>query len=162
MKKSEIKPIFILTIIAILILAVILIARNNNAKKNAQNAQANTTEENTVEEKYVQVLNDGTKLNDSEKLNKDRSFEGQSDIELSNIQLTSKDGITNLLCDVKNNSSTPLKLQEVYVILRDENGNEIDRIPSILEDIQPGETKQFSTFVTADYANAYDFTMIKK
>lgn len=160
MKKSEIKPIFILTIIAILILAVILIARNNNAKKSAQNEQS--SEENTVEEKYVQVLNDGTKLNDSEKLNKDRSFEGQSDIELSNIQLTSKDGITNLLCDVKNNSSTPLKLQEVYVILRDENGNEIDRIPSILEDIQPGETKQFSTFVTADYANAYDFTMIKK
>ena len=160
MKKSEIKPIFILTVIAILIIGLMLIIRSNNAKKSAQNEQS--SEENTVEEKYVQVLNDGTKLNDSEKLNKDRSFEGQSDIELSNIQLTSKDGITNLLCDVKNNSSTPLKLQEVYVILRDENGNEIDRIPSILEDIQPGETKQFSTFVTADYANAYDFTMIKK
>ena len=158
MKKSEIK--FILTVIAILIIGLMLIIRSNNAKKSAQNEQS--SEENTVEEKYVQVLNDGTKLNDSEKLNKDRSFEGQSDIELSNIQLTSKDGITNLLCDVKNNSSTPLKLQEVYVILRDENGNEIDRIPSILEDIQPGETKQFSTFVTADYANAYDFTMIKK
>jgi len=160
MKKSEIKPLFILTVIAILIIGLMLIIRSNNAKKSAQNEQS--SEENTVEEKYVQVLNDGTKLNDSEKLNKDRSFEGQSDIELSNIQLTSKDGITNLLCDVKNNSSTPLKLQEVYVILRDENGNEIDRIPSILEDIQPGETKQFSTFVTADYANAYDFTMIKK
>lgn len=160
MKKSEIKPLFILIVIAILIIGLMLIIRSNNAKKSAQNEQS--SEENTVEEKYVQVLNDGTKLNDSEKLNKDRSFEGQSDIELSNIQLTSKDGITNLLCDVKNNSSTPLKLQEVYVILRDENGNEIDRIPSILEDIQPGETKQFSTFVTADYANAYDFTMIKK
>ena len=160
MKKSEIKPLFILTVIAILIIGLMLIIRSNNAKKSAQNEQS--SEENTVEEKYVQVLNDGTKLNDSEKLNKDRSFEGQSDIELSNIQLTSKDGITNLLCDVKNNSSIPLKLQEVYVILRDENGNEIDRIPSILEDIQPGETKQFSTFVTADYANAYDFTMIKK
>ena len=104
MKKSEIKPLFILTVIAILIIGLMLIIRSNNAKKSAQNEQS--SEENTVEEKYVQVLNDGTKLNDSEKLNKDRSFEGQSDIELSNIQLTSKDGITNLLCDVKNNSST--------------------------------------------------------
>ena len=40
MKKSEIKPLFILTVIAILIIGLMLIIRSNNAKKSAQNEQS--------------------------------------------------------------------------------------------------------------------------
>jgi len=154
---------FLVAIVLIVVIGCGILVITNIAKKNKEKGatqSANTTAEtNEASEKYVQVLDDGTKLNDSEKLKKNKTMDG---IELSNIQLTTKDGITNILCDITNKSNSDFKMQNVYVVLRDEQGNEIYKVPGIIEDIKVGETKQFNTFITADFANAYDFTMIKK
>ena len=153
--------IVLIVVIGCGILIITNVAKKNKEKEETQSANTNSTSAtNEVDEKYVQVLNDGTKLNDSEKLNQTKTMD--DGIELSNIQLTTKDGITNILCDVTNKSNADFKMQEVYVVLRDEQGNEIYKVPGIIEDIKVGETKQFNTFITADFANAYDFTMIKK
>ena len=116
-------------------------------------------EENTVEEKYVQRLNNGAKLNDSKKLNENKKFE---ELELSDIQLSYNNGVTDLLFNVTNNSDKEFKMQKVNVILKDEQGNKVNEIPGIIEDIKPGETKQFHTAVSADYTNAYDFEIVKR
>ena len=50
----------------------------------------------------------------------------------------------------------------IIVILKDEQGNKVNEIPGIIEDIKPGETKQFHTAVSADYTNAYDFEITKR
>ena len=160
MKKKQKKGIRLFDIIIIIILIIVAIFIIKNIKnKNKENTNTSQSEENVAEEKYVVVLQDGTKLNDSEKLKEDKKM---NEIKLTDTQLTYKNGITTLLCNVTNNSDKEFKMQDVEIILRDENGNEIYRITGVIENLQPGETKQFSTHITADFANAYDFTMVKK
>lgn len=160
--NKKVRVIDIIVIIALMLVFVLIIVNINKKKDNENNAKQTENSvqvENKVEEKYVQILSDGTKLNDSTKLNNNKKV---NDWELSNVQLIYKDGITNLLCDVKNISKSVSPIQEVKVVLRDEKGNEIYSFNGVVEEIQPGETKQFNASITADFANAYDFTLVKK
>lgn len=150
-KNKTLKLIFFIILIIVIIFAIKYIASKKQNKNNSSG--------NNQDEKYVKVQDDGTKLNDSKELNKNKKLDN---LELSNIQLTYKDGITTLFCDVKNTSDTATSLQSVKVILRDKQGNDIYSFDGIIEAIQPGETQQFNTSITADFANAYDFTIVKK
>ena len=151
MKPKEKRMILILLVI--LIIAIIIFAVNKNKK------DENTVEENKVVEEFVQVLEDGTKLNTSSKLNEMKKFEG---LEFGNIQLTNANGQSVLLADVKNTSTVATKMMLVSVTLYDKNGNELGTVGGIISALQPGESKQFNTSMQKDYANAYDFTITKK
>lgn len=150
MKKNEKRMILILLVA--LVIAIILFVTSKNKSENK-------VEENKVEEEFVQVLDDGTKLNVSSKLNQMKKFEG---LEFGNIQLTNSNNQSVLLADVKNTSSTATKMMLVNVTLYDKNGNELGTVGGIIPSIQPGESKQFNTSMQIDYANAYDFTITKK
>ena len=150
MKKNEKRMILILLVV--LVIAIILFVTSKNKSENK-------VEENKVEEEFVQVLDDGTKLNVSSKLNQMKKFEG---LEFGNIQLTNSNNQSVLLADVKNTSSTATKMMLVNVTLYDKNGNELGTVGGIIPSIQPGESKQFNTSMQIDYANAYDFTITKK
>lgn len=162
MAKSKNKGINVITIIVILILIIItvvvtrkIIAKNN---KNEQvNNVTNQIENDT--EKNVKVLEDGTKLNVSSKLNENKIV---GDLVIKDIQLTYKDGVTNLLCNIQNISNKKTDIQNVNIILLDEQGETIYTMQGIIEEIEAGETKQFNTSITADFANAYDFKIVKK
>ena len=67
MKKQEKRMILIL--LAVLAIVIIALVINKNAKKENKENKAETAN-NTVTEEFVQVLEDGTKLNTSEQLNK--------------------------------------------------------------------------------------------
>ena len=151
MKPKEKRMILILLVI--LIIAIIIFAVNKNKK------DENTVEENKVVEEFVQVLEDGTKLNTSSKLNEMKKFEG---LEFGNIQLTNANGQSVLLADVKNTSTVATKMMLVSVTLYDKNGNELGTVGGIISALQPGESKQFNTSMQKDYANAYDFKITKK
>ena len=71
-------------------------------------------------------------------------------------------GVTNLLANVKNTTQSDKNMQEVIIILLDENGQEIYKMPGIIEEIKAGETIQFNSSITADFANAYDFKIVKE
>ena len=174
--KKDVRVIDIIVIIALIIIGVVIVKNYINNSKHMRERQhrppetssrveENKTEinkpeeENTVEEKYVQRLNNGAKLNDSKKLNENKKFE---ELELSDIQLSYNNGVTDLLFNVTNNSDKEFKMQKVNVILKDEQENKVNEIPGIIEDIKPGETKQFHTAVSADYTNAYDFEITKR
>ena len=151
MKPKEKRMILILLVI--LVIAIIIFAVNKNKK------DENTAEGNNVVEEFVQVLEDGTRLNTSTKLNEMKKFEG---LEFGNIQLTNSNGQSVLLADVKNTTQAETGLMLVNVTLIDKNGNELGTVGGIISPLKPGESKQFNTSMTIDYANAYDFKVTKK
>ena len=150
MKKKEKRMILILLVVLVIAVVIFVVS---------QNKKDENTEENKVVEEFVQVLEDGTRLNTSTKLNEMKKFEG---LEFGNIQLTNSNGQSVLLADVKNTTSAETGLMLVNVTLIDKNGNELGTVGGIISPLKPGESKQFNTSMTIDYANAYDFKVTKK
>ena len=149
MKKKEKRLILILIAILVVVLIIGLFIKKNRNEENGVQSQQNTA----TDEKFVQVLEDGTKLNKSSKLNDTKNVEG---IEISNIQFTYKDGQTVLLADVTNNSGKAIDMTLLNIKLLDEQENEIITIGGIISPMQVGETTQLNAGMTMDYANAYD------
>lgn len=155
-KKRGIKLIDIIIIIIVGIILIVTIPKIKG-KKNSSVSKTNAT--NTANEEYVTVLADGTKKNSSEKVNEDKKIEG---LDITDTQITYNNGITNLLANVKNTTNKDQEMQEVTIVLLDNEGKELYRIPGVIEKVKAGETIQFNSSVTADFANAYDFKIIKK
>lgn len=106
MKKNE--KIIILILLVVLVIAIIIFAVNKNKKEEDNNENINTETENNVTEEFVQVLEDGTKLNTSTKLNETKQV---GIYKFENIQVTEKDGQSLILADVTNTSKTKLMLK---------------------------------------------------
>ena len=156
MKKKEKRMILILLVVLVIAIVAFIISKNaNKGNKGIENK----TEENTAVEEFVQVLEDGTKLNKSSKFNETKNIDG---IEISNIQFTYKDGQTVLLADVINNSGKAVDMTLLDIKLLDEQGNEIITVGGIISPLQPGAKTQFNTSMTLDYANTYDFKITLK
>lgn len=152
MKKKEKRMILILLVVLVIAIVAFLISRNAN--KGNKGTENNTTEENTAVEEFVEVLEDGTKLNTSEQLSKTKQVGAYK---FENMQLTEQGSQTVLLADVTNTSSSATDLQLVDVTLLDKDGKEIIKVGGIISPLQPGAKTQFNTSMTLDYANSYDF-----
>ena len=150
MKNNEKKVLAVLVAITIIVIIIFIATRE---KKNE------TVEENKVEEEFVEVLEDGTKLNTSTKLNQAKDVNG---LRFENIQFTEQNGQSVLLADVTNNTGKATDFTLVDVILLDKNGKEIVTLGGIISPLQPGAKTQFNTSMTLDYANAYDFKIVIK
>ena len=154
MKKNEKRMILIL--LAILLIAIVIFAVTKNKKGNNND---NTEVENKPVEEFVQVLEDGTKLNTSTKLNESRDVSG---FRFENIQFTEQNGQSVLLADVTNNTGKATDYTLVDVILLDKTGKEIVKLGGIISPLQTGEKTQFNMSTTLDYANSYDFKIVIK
>ena len=164
MKKKERRNLLILIIVAIVIIAILTGIRNskNSVKNEGENGTGNNIEnrtENIEVGEYEQLLEDGTKLNTSEELKKEKEIEG---IKITNIQLTEQGGQTVLLADVTNSTEAETDVIGINIIVLDKEGNEIGRIPGAVSPLKPGESKQLNAGITEDYANAYDFRVEKQ
>lgn len=157
MKKKEIALIMGLLILLFIVILIVKPKKNKTENTNENNDVVITDE--VEEEKYVDVLNDGTKLNTSDKLKKDKVVDGLS---FTNIQLTNNNGQTVLLADVTNTTEKKSALTLVDIIILDENGNELGKVGGIVSPLDPNEKTQFNTSMTRDYSNAYDFKVVKK
>lgn len=155
-KNKGVNLISIIFIVAIIILVGLFFKSVITKNKEQEN---NTVINETEQEKYVQILSDGTKFNISSKLKENKKIES---LEFKDIQLTYKNGVTNLLCNIENLSETKTDIQNVEIILLDENENIIYKLQGVIETMDAGEVKQFNTSITADFANAYDFEINKK
>lgn len=145
MKAQEKRMILILIIVSILIITIVWCVTRNKETE---------VVESTNREEFVEVLEDGTKLNISDKLNETKRVEN---FEIGNIQLTDKNGVSVLLADVKNVSETSTDWTIITITLIDRIGNTIQEIEGVIKDLQPGETTQLNAATSADYANSYDF-----
>ena len=150
MKKKEKKMILILIIVSILIIGVIWLVTRPKKEKIV---------ENEVVEEFVQVLDDGTKLNISSKLQEEKTING---LKIGNIQLTEKNGQLVLLADVTNPTEKDSEIFLIDIILYDKTGKEIATVPGIVSPIKAGGKTQLNAGITEKYANAYDFKVVKK
>lgn len=157
MKKNE--KIIISILLVVLVIAIIVFTVNKNKKEENNNENVNTETENNVTEEFVQVLEDGTKLNTSTKLNETKQV---GIYKFENIQLTEKDGQSLILADVTNTSKNETDAKIVDIKLLDKDGKEIVTIGGIISPLKSGETKQFNSSMSLDYANIYDFEIILK
>lgn len=162
MKKSEKRMILILVIIAIVAIVVFFVVRGENESGMQQNAggqtsqSGQTTKTNKDSQDMVEKLKDGTKLNTSDKLSETKTF---GNYEVSNIQLTEKNGESLILADVKNIGSAKMEMKFADVKLVDKEGNEITTLQAVIGEVEPGATVQLQVSATTDFSNAYDFTI---
>ena len=126
MKDKEKRLIAILVVITIILIIVAIV--RDNAKKDKEKEEKQE-ENQVVQEEYVQLLEDGTKFNTSNKLKETKIIEG---MELTNIQLTEKDNETLLLGTLTNVSDTTQGGYLVDVKIVDREGNEITDRKSVV------------------------------
>ena len=136
------KKTIIITLLIILALIIFIAIKKDNKQNNQEITENN-------QEILVQTLEDGTKLNTSTKLLETKKVEN---LEISNSQLTNKEGKTILLADVKNVGNTTIQ-----ITLVDSNQKEIEKLDGLLGTIKPGETVQLNIEATEDYSNIYDY-----
>lgn len=159
-KKKKNRLAIVLIIIILVILAIVGISKIN--KKDEDKEEQNTIEynqEDEIKEEYVEILKDGSKLNISEKLKENKKIDS---LVLKDIGLSYKDGVTTLLANVKNTSKEISKQKEVEITLLNDKGEKLYILRGVIEEIEPGEIKQLNTSITADFANAYNFTVTEK
>ena len=152
MSKNEKR--WIILLVAVVIIAIVFFAviiGGNKANKEEQNT---TTNEITNEEKYTEQLEDGTKLNTSEEFNNSKTY---GNLEISNVQYTSKNGMSVLLADVKNNGTTTHENEIVKITILGDNEEVITEIKTVIGKIEAGETIKLNASITADVANARDY-----
>ena len=158
MKIKE-KKIIIIVIILIFVLLIVKLLFSINSKNTKNENNQNQAENITANEEFVQILEDGTKLNTSTKMKETKIIDG---LEISNIQLTEKDNISKLLGTITNNTTETKGDYPVKIIIYDKDGKEIVTVGGYIGIIKPGESKQLNSSATFDYANAYDYKIEKK
>ncbi len=156
MKKKERRMILLLVIIGIIIIAVLVNMRNKKNNTNGGNVGTGENIRGEVVGEFVEVLEDGTKQNTSDKLAQTKTF---GNYEISNIHLTVQDGQSLLVGDVKNIGSEKANVTNVEVTLLEKGGKEIKTITGVIGDVEPGQTVPLSIANPEDFANAYDFTI---
>lgn len=154
----------ILTVICVIvvIILIVIIVKSNGNKGDGKDLPLNGTLHQSIEEKYVTIVeNEGIseKHNNSEDFKKTKTY---NNLEISNINFTSKGGMSYLHVDVKNVGSEKHNKEKVEISILDENNKLISALESEIADIEPGETKKMSVVVTADIVNAKDFTIKSK
>ena len=127
------KKTIIIALLIILVL-IIFIAIKKDKKQNNQEITENN------QEILVQTLEDGTKLNTSTKILETKKIEN---LEISNSQLTNKEGKTILLADVKNVGSTTIQMIQLEITLVDSNQKEIEKLLEKVNDDLSNKEKMF-------------------
>ena len=154
MKKSEKRMIGILVLITVIVI-IIYVVTSRGKEENIGVAE----EGNQVVEEFVEVLEDGTRLNTSSKLQETKTIDG---MEVTNLQLTESGDISLLLGTVRNVSSEAKGGYPVEIRVVDKEENEIVTVGGYIPELAPGAETQLNSSATFDYANAYDFTITKK
>ena len=156
--NKKVKKIIAAIMIIIVIAMVITIMLRFMNRQSTENIR--TVEEQIIpKEEFVYKLEDGTRINSSDKLHETKTFDG---LEISDFQLTEKDNMTVLLGKITNNANTKKGGYAVNITVLDKDRNEMTTVVAYIKELQPGESTTLNVSSTFDYANAYDFTISRK
>ena len=158
MKAKELMIVlFIIIVLLIVIIVAVNVNKNKGNEENTQTPAIGVVEENKVEE-FVEVQEDGSKVNTSEELKKTKTIDG---LEISNIRLVENNNVSQIVADIKNPTNKTLGDFPVDIIVKDKEGKEITTIGAYIDKVNPGETVELNASATSDFANAYDFEIVK-
>ena len=149
---------WVILLVAVLIIAVVVIVAFVIPKGNGEGEPAQQNEA-VNESKYTTELEQGSKLNTSEDFNSTKTY---GDLEFSNIQFSSTNGVSTLLADFKNKSTTTHEVESVKVTILRENNEVLNELDALIEKIEPGQTAKFNAIATADITEAKDFKIEAK
>ncbi len=161
-KNKDLVIVIGVIIVAVIIIAILAAIRNNKANNDQNNVNTNPATSNSqtgTNEEFTQTLSDGSKLNTSTALSATKSVDG---LQVSNIQLKTENGITTLLADVENTTSSDTPEKMITITFVDKDGNKITDLSALVQALKAGESTQLNTSVTSDVSNAYDFTVSTK
>lgn len=160
MKTSEKKGLLILIVIAILIIGGIWFFKSRNSNKEAKGGNSQGQPQTSASQgEYTKVEANGTIVNTSETLKKERTTE--SGFKLSNITFKDEGGETKFSALVTNMTGTNQASFYGKIVLSDKAGNKTGEIPVMIAATQAGEVVEIEATITESYANAYDFKLVK-
>lgn len=142
-KKIKI-PISLIMLIAILIFLVVLIIPKANKEE--------------LESEPIIVREDGTKVNNSNKLKKNKKIDGMI---LRDIDIREKDNVTTLTAIIENTSKETKGDYPVTIKIKDKDSNIIKEIAGYVNSVEAKETTILRVKTSYDFANAYDFEIEK-
>lgn len=152
--KEKLVIIVLLIVLIIVILTVTIIGKTKNKGNETNNR---LVAENVNEN--VMKLDNGTQLNTSKELKSAKTYKT---VEIGNIQVSSIDGNSIILADVRNTGSTTFAREIVKMILIGENGQEIATIQAVIPELKTNETNQLNAMITDNIANIKDFRIEQK
>lgn len=162
MNKKNLKIIIILTVI-VLIIAITLycIAKKNNKKVENPTANNDTTimesEIKKVDE-FIGELSDGTKINTNAAMNVASTL---GNLQIENIRLTLKNGITTFRASVKNSGTTKTELKNVTLILKDKDGKVLVSAKGLISSLNADESKELAISITSNYIDACGYEIVE-
>ena len=164
-RKLPKKKVILTTIILVIIIIIAYSITTKKQKKQQeqinqlieQSQELTITDSNLAE--YVKETNDDTKINISPKINETKTIDG---LEITNIQITSSNGVTTLIADVKNNTDTATALKNVLVKFLDQNGKELVSVNGIIMPLEIGQSTKLNVSLSSNYVTAYDISIVNK
>lgn len=156
MKSSAKKRILLILVILVIIIVAIVVWKSIGKEETNKIGEGVSIaqEDSSKVEEYVQVLDDGSKLNTSSELQSEKTIDG---LKITNIQLRESGGITTLLADVENTTGKKSDEKMIKISILDKEGKKITDVKGIIDAVEAGKSVQLNISVTADVANAYDF-----
>ena len=160
--RSKFRKIRIATCIIIIIIVLFIVCLKILFKKNTKNTE-NSKNEFTLYDSliadYVKQSENGTKINISPKINQDMKL---NELDIKNIQLTCKNGITTLLADVLNNTNKDLEMKNINIKFLGENNKEIRTVSGYIPALKIGETTKLNVSMSSNLIIAYDINFSEK
>ena len=160
--RSKFRKIRIATCIIIIIIVLFIVCLKTILKKDIDNTENSENEfvlYNSSIADYVKTSEDGTKINISPKINQDMKL---NELDIKNIQLTCKNGITTLLADVLNNTNKDSGMKNINIKLLDENSKEIRTVSGYIPALKIGETTKLNVSMSSNLIIAYDIKISEK
>lgn len=151
-RKSRKIRITICGIIIIIVLIGLLKIVFKKDTKNTEDSENEFTLYNSSIADYVKESENGTKINLSPKINQDMKL---NELDIKNIQLTCKNGITTLLADVLNNTNKDSEMKNINIKLLDENNKEIRTVSGYIPALKIGETTKLNVSMSSNLIRAY-------
>ena len=155
MTKDEKRWIILLVAVILIAIALIIgLTKSKDVKKEEENS-INIEKK----EEYVEIKEDGTKVNTSNKLKENKEFNG---LQISNISIEEKENETVVRADITNTTNAAQGDYGIYLVIKDNQGNEIKKIAGYLNYLEPQEKTRLNIKTSYDFANAYDFEIEKQ
>lgn len=145
-KKKIIIGIVILVAIGLIVWGISAVIQPNIKKGNDQVGE------------FVIIAEDGSKVNNSEQLKKEKNVAG---LQLTNITLVEKNGISSLAAEVKNNTGEDMEEFKVRLTILNKDGGIIRELKGSIPAVANGQTGIMNAQITEDISNAYDFRIAK-